>query len=268
MKFLKLNSTDANNNDQVSLLQSKLNESKVCSVTLHVDGNFGHGTKAAVKEFQQHFGLAADGLVGFRTWSKLLFVNLDVTKGITEEVYQTVANLLDCEVAAVKAVKEVETGGLSALDSQNRPRILFEGHIFWNRLKKHGLNPESYKAKYPTIVYPNWDRSKYTKDEWKRLELARTINADAANESASFGMFQIMGMNYNKCDCATVTEFVHANYNEVSQFSLFVNFIYSCNLGRYLQSKDWTTFAKLYNGPGYAQNKYDQKLAKAYQKYK
>ena len=30
-----------------------------------------------------------------------------------------------------------------------------------------------------------------------------------------------------------------------------------------LQSKDWKTFARLYNGPGYAQNRYDEKLAKA-----
>ncbi len=34
-----------------------------------------------------------------------------------------------------------------------------------------------------------------------------------------------------------------------------------------LKNKDWGTFARLYNGPAYAQNKYDIKLAEAYQKY-
>ena len=31
-----------------------------------------------------------------------------------------------------------------------------------------------------------------------------------------------------------------------------------------LQKKDWPTFARLYNGPAYAQNRYDDKLSKAY----
>ena len=37
---------------------------------------------------------------------------------------------------------------------------------------------------------------------------------------------------------------------------------------RVLQSKDWAAFAKCYNGPAYAQNRYDVKLVEAYQKYK
>ena len=31
-----------------------------------------------------------------------------------------------------------------------------------------------------------------------------------------------------------------------------------------LQNKDWKTFARLYNGPADAQNRYDEKLDKAY----
>ena len=34
-----------------------------------------------------------------------------------------------------------------------------------------------------------------------------------------------------------------------------------------LKDKDWSTFAKLYNGPEYAKNKYDSKLSSAYLKY-
>ena len=34
-----------------------------------------------------------------------------------------------------------------------------------------------------------------------------------------------------------------------------------------LQNRNWADFAKRYNGPAYAQNKYDEKLAKAYAKY-
>ena len=31
-----------------------------------------------------------------------------------------------------------------------------------------------------------------------------------------------------------------------------------------LQKKDWKAFARHYNGPAYAQNRYDEKLDKAY----
>lgn len=34
-----------------------------------------------------------------------------------------------------------------------------------------------------------------------------------------------------------------------------------------LQRKDWAGFARGYNGPGYAKNRYDIKLANAYKKY-
>jgi peptidoglycan hydrolase-like protein with peptidoglycan-binding domain len=44
--------------------------------TLTVDGAFGSGTEAVVKQFQSANGLTADGVVGANTWSKLV-VTLD-----------------------------------------------------------------------------------------------------------------------------------------------------------------------------------------------
>ena len=35
-----------------------------------------------------------------------------------------------------------------------------------------------------------------------------------------------------------------------------------------LQKKDWKAFARLYNGPAYAQNGYDEKLSTAYSSFK
>ena len=57
--------------------------------------------------------------------------------------------------------------------------------------------------------------------------------------------------------------------SECKQLLLFANFIQkNPPMLRVLQSKDWAAFAKCYNGPAYAQNRYDVKLVEAYQKYK
>ncbi|MBQ5755066.1 MAG: peptidoglycan-binding protein, partial [Oscillospiraceae bacterium] len=47
-----------------------------------VDGIFGSGTRAAVVQFQNYFGLSADGVVGRNTWDKLTEVYLGVTNAL------------------------------------------------------------------------------------------------------------------------------------------------------------------------------------------
>lgn len=53
---------------QVKKLQKLLN---VLGATLEVDGKFGSGTEAAVKQFQKDQGLVVDGIVGDNTWATL-----------------------------------------------------------------------------------------------------------------------------------------------------------------------------------------------------
>ena len=48
----------------------------------------------------------------------------------------------------------------------------------------------------------------------------------------------------------------------------FVNFIKTKKLDSVLRAKNWAAFARRYNGPGYAQNAYDKKMASAYAKWK
>ena len=61
---------------------------------------------------------------------------------MTEEDFILVARLLDVEVAALIAVQQVETGGRGGFFAPGKPAIIFEGHIFWNQLKKRNINPE------------------------------------------------------------------------------------------------------------------------------
>ena len=190
---------------------------------------------------------------------------------LIDEDFTQVAELLGCEPAALKAVQQVETGGRGGFFSPGRPAILFEGHIFWTQLKKRGSNPEDYVKGNENILYPKWEKGHYKGGigEYDRLEQARKINRGAADASASWGMFQIMGFNYAACGEESIESFVRSMCeSEFKQLLLTANFIKkSSQMLQALQARDWAVFAKCYNGPAYAQNRYDVKLEAAYQKY-
>ena len=192
--------------------------------------------------------------------------------GITDDDIATRAKTLEVEPAALKAVWKVETGGRGGFLPNDKPVILFEGHIFWQQLRARGLNPQNYVKGNEDILYQRFDKTKYVGGvyEHDRLDRAIEINEDAALASASWGMFQIMGYLYKKCGCNTVQEFVaKMEESELSQLDLFIDLLKAnSNMHNALKKLDWQTFAKLYNGPEYAQYKYDEKLAKAYFSYK
>jgi len=77
-----------------------------------------------------------------------------------------------------------------------------------------------------------------------------------------------MGFNYYVCNFADIEDFYTAmQTSEGEQLKAFCGFIMSNNLDKHLRQHDWARFARGYNGPAYAENKYDEKLAKAYAKY-
>lgn len=174
--------------------------------------------------------------------------------------------------AALLAVKLIESGTKSGFLDSGKPQILFEGQVFYKYLKANvkSLDMNKLCAQYPNIVYPKWDRSKYFggEKEWTRLEQARKINMKYADYAASWGMFQVMGFNYKTCGCKSIDEFVEKMCtSQEQQLLLALNFLKNSNLMVPLQKRQWATFAKGYNGPGFAQNKYHIKLQAAYNNY-
>ncbi|MDL2307549.1 N-acetylmuramidase family protein [Desulfovibrio sp. OttesenSCG-928-C06] len=173
---------------------------------------------------------------------------------------------LEVEPCAISAVCQVESSGSGFLGS-GLPKILFEGHIFWRELKKHGEDPEKYASAHGSILYPKWTRAHYRggNAEYDRLEEACAIHRCAALKSASWGTFQIMGFNHKSCGYNNVEDFVeaHRNYANEHLFA-FCGLLHSNKWHYHLRNRDWASFAKCYNGPGYAENRYDVRLAKAY----
>ncbi len=255
--------------EEVTLLQNLLIS---WGHQLVVDGIFGHNTENAVRDFQRSVHISSDGIVGSATWHHLQSESgrkLASTR-LSDGDYERVAKLLGVDVAAVKAVWEVETGGRGGFFDVGYPSILFEGHIFWQQLKKQGIDPQRYVKGNEDIIHPKWDRSYYVGGirEHDRLKRAIAINRTAALCSASWGAFQIMGFDYAVCGCSSVEQFVESiNRSEGAQLDLFAQFIKHNKLDKALREHNWAEFARGYNGPSYAENKYDQKLAMSYAKY-
>lgn len=190
-----------------------------------------------------------------------------------KEFFKQLGAYLSCEPAALKAVEEVESGGRGGFLPSGRPQILFEGHQFYKRLKESQSEAfaKQIASRFPNICYPKWDKTQYKggEREWERLIVARSIDPMIADMCASWGLGQVMGFNYATCDCDSVVEFVDRMCrSKEEQVTLWMNFLKnSPNCIKPLRKKQWAAFAKAYNGAGYAQNKYDIKLANAYAKY-
>jgi hypothetical protein len=134
----------ANKHDDVAMVQALLNEA-VYGYKLLEDGKIGPGTIGAIDYFQQHFvKIKPTGIVAPDSATFMLMVNRATapvceqesvglpTPGSADplkpEDYAQAAKDLGCELAAVKAVTEVEARGAGFFPSK-RPKILFEAHI-------------------------------------------------------------------------------------------------------------------------------------------
>lgn len=236
-------------------------------------------THEAVLDFQRKNNLVVDGIVGAKTWSVLFEKERELFKFndklLSESDLVDFANQFGLELAAVKAVNEIESSGKGFL-LDGRPKILFEGHIFWRRLEFYGLNPQSYlEPRLQNVLYKTWTRSHYEGGikEYFRLEKAAGMSDlpqihDAAYEAASWGSFQIMGFHWKSLGYSSVDHFVSTLYeHEREHLKAFGKFLEVNNLLRFLKSRDWTRFALGYNGSGQAANKYDERLENAYKRY-
>jgi len=183
--------------------------------------------------------------------------------GFTYAKASEIASKLNVEPAVVLAVAEVESGGRHDLPD-GRPQILFEAHWF-SKLTGH-----QYDETHPSISSRTWNRSLYKGGaaEWGRLNAAIALDADAAMQSASWGLFQIMGFNYKACGFKSVSEFVNfIRGPDDADMEAFCNFVKSNpKILAAMQAKDWKAFALHYNGPG-AVASYSAKMADAYAKF-
>lgn len=185
---------------------------------------------------------------------------------LLEADYKRAAQRLEVEVAVIRAIADVESATLGFLPD-GRPVILYEAHVFQRQTKGRFAGAKDRRG--VVISSPHWDRKLYGPTgirQHERLEDAAKLDWDAAHKSASWGLFQILGINHEVI--GTVAAFVDAmNESAGRHLDAFIGFIERNSLVKALQARDWDDFARKYNGPGYKQNQYDMKLARAYERW-
>lgn len=171
------------------------------------------------------------------------------------------AEALGVDVRCIKAVTQVESRGSGFLAS-GEPIILFERHWMYKLLKaKTGKEPEITE-----VCNPKAGGYAGGAGEHIRLNTAVMLDRECALQSASWGLFQIMGFHWKALGYSSIQAFINDQYkSEDSQMQTFIRFIkINPSMHTALKNKDWSKFAKLYNGPNFAINKYDLKLEVAY----
>lgn len=182
---------------------------------------------------------------------------------LTDEDFKLVADELGIEVAVIKAVVVIEAGAaMKGFSAPGVPVVNFDPTMYAKYKNKATSTAGDKSAKVPEGL------KGHALKEWTQLTNARKVNKEGADMGTFWGMFQIGGFNYKRCGCESVNEFVERmSYSELEQLQLFAIFIENSDMLKYLKKKDWSGFARRYNGKSYAKRGYHTKMAKAYAKF-
>ncbi len=197
---------------------------------------------------------------------------------ITDADYIAAAKVLKCDVSSIRAVGEVEARGNGFVwfdDTEQpewRPKILFERHVMCKRYEKeYGYDATMTAIKHnPDIINTRTGGYIGGASEHKRLAKARRLDKTIGLESASWGVFQIMGYHWKQLGYDSAVDFVLTlSIGEPEHLDAFVRFILNNEtLLTAIRAKDWKLFARTYNGRNYAKNKYDVKMRQAEKRWR
>ena len=148
------------------------------------------------------------------------------------------ANRLNCSVAIIRAVAKKESAEIGIKNGALVKR--FEPAVF---KKRTGRSASTYAAAY-------------------------AINPHEALSSTSWGMFQIMGYNYEAAGYASVEKMVEDYLKgEDRQLNSYVLLILDWGLDDELRGLKYDSYAYRYNGPNYKVNNYAVDLEKYYRQF-
>jgi hypothetical protein len=237
-----------------------------------VNGAMNAETQTAIETFRYRWNMPVSSTIDAALMERLQ-IALDIwihprledlragtLEHTSEADFIRLANEFNVDGAALRAVALVESGGRSAFGDDGRPLLLFERHIFSRRTnRRYDESNPNVSSRQPG-GYPRTQA-----ERWAQLAEAYALDPEAALQSASYGMVQLMGFNYSNFGFETAGEYVRfMSQSEANQFEAFARFARANNLIDELQRHDWERFARGYNGPGYGANRYAELMAAAY----
>src|SRR5262245_44070295 len=191
------------------------------------------------------------------------------SRSVLTEITPVAAGLGE-DPAAMLAVAEVQICGKAFVDvgARQEPVIRVEGHYFDRRLSQKNRQI-ARKAGLASPVAGRVANPVTQAARWRFLERAAAIDRRAAYESVSWGLGQVMGAHWAWLGYAGIEALVaEARSGVGGQARLMARYIEKAGLSPALQRQDWAAFARGYNGPDYARNGYDKKIAAAYERYR
>lgn len=191
-----------------------------------------------------------------------------MTRTLTHDQQQAAALYLGIPLAALQAVQEIEARRHGFLPD-GRPVILFERHIMYRQLTSHGLDARRLQERHPDLVNKSAGGYQGGSREHYHLTMAKQLHINSAIESASWGLFQIMGFHWKALDYRSAVDFeLQMGESEQMQLDAFVRFVEANpKIHEALKAQNWPEFSRRYNGPQYKRNQYDTKLAVAFEKF-
>lgn len=201
--------------------------------------------------------VVVDGSPGPKTRAAIraAFVNKCAAE-VSDADIIVLASRLGCTAKQIKAVATVESGG-KAFDSEGRPKILFERHLF-HKLTNGEFTPASFS---------NPKGGGYGEDSWEKLTQAACRDADAAFCSTSWGKFQVLGRHWQLLGYPSPIDMAYTTViDEAAHYEMLARYIEKNSLAPALRALSTDaqlnrSFAKGYNGPAYEDFQYHVKLA-------
>lgn len=178
---------------------------------------------------------------------------------LTDRDFAQAAERIGCDVAAIKAVWDVEAGGRHFLADGSVIRR-FEPHHFprhyWRDI---GFIPRENEALWRASVRLSSEAM---------FQRAVALDMDAAIDASSWGAPQIMaGMNHADAGFSSGRDMVeHMAVSAAHQLGAFVQLVEAWGIAGAIRAHDWRAFARRYNGSGQVDH-YARLMETAYRKH-
>ena len=194
-------------------------------------------------------------------------------KFLTDADIDKAAAELGVRSSQLNAIRKIE-GRNNGFNKDGTPTILFERHVFYDRLGEYYYYTVRRRAmkERPDLCWPRatvaGGYGLYSA-QVKRLADAAEYHRESALEACSWGIGQVMGYWWKELGYLSLQDFINNMYeSEAKQLEAMCRYIEHFGLVDELQRDDWRGFAKGYNGKYYYKSNYHGRLAAAEAEYR